>query len=1026
MIGIKQNKALPYTNSLIGCLLLFAIYQPALAFNFTVNNSNDIIDSTPGDGICETAPANGICTLRAAIQESNAWPGRDSIHLPVGTYTLTLIGSDNTAIAGDLDITDNVTLRGVNQSTTIIRANNSERPYFSRDRIFDIHNVDVQIQNLTIRDGVAIGNIGGGIRNIAGALTIRNTTLDGNQTTDLGFGGGGLHNTGPLIIDNSTFINNRSSRGGGIMHFSNDMTISNSRINGNVVDLGAGSGGGIYVQTEDSTTIINTTIDSNIAALGGGGGIYSVNGLTLLNSTVSNNNALLVGGGGIYDIGLRPLIITNSTISGNVTVGNGGGIQTRRSLATITNSTIYNNRAFGTHNPAEGTYNGHGGGLYVPRGHTITLNNTIISGNSASILVPPGNNCYSQSDGGVFSPILTTSNNTIASDSSCELTGPNDQSNVNPNLNSTLGTNGGPTLTHTITSPSIAIDQGTNPACPATDQRNFPRPVNGGGSLTCDIGSLEYEPTPSIADLAVTLEDSMDPAINGNPLSYRVVVTNHGPDSANSVVLTNLLDSGVNYSSDDLSCNTGALPSISCSLGVLLAGDSRIVNITVLPTTIGLLNNMASVSASETDPSPSNNSAIEMTDASSPTDLNITITGSLDPAIADVPMTYRIDITNNGPSTARSVIGAITFNSSIKLLSATPDIGSCIPESFNSLPYCDLGDLASGDSITIVALVLPQLAGPVTHQVYASFNGYDPIMSNNIAEITTVVAADATLSITTIDSPDPAFQDADILYSFTVSNSGPSTTHNTQFIVTFPVGISLSSASGASPLYCSGAATVTCDLESLTPGFQIITLVAKAEFVGTYTVNASVTSSETTTPATDVELTQVNPLPASPPPVADLLINIVEAADPVVVGNTITYNITATNNAGPNVAQNTIVTVTLPSTTLFISAPSNCSHNGGIVTCNVGALAINASTNIAISVQTTREGTFSAYATISDSVGNDPELTNNTMLQTTKVNAGGGGSSTSPRLNSGGGNTTLCELGILLFAVIMLFYRRRV
>ncbi|MBL1261032.1 MAG: DUF11 domain-containing protein [Thiotrichaceae bacterium] len=1029
MTGIKQNKALPYTNGLIGCLLLLAIFQPALAFNFTVNSSDDIVDSTPGDGICETGPANGICTLRAAIQESNAWPGKDSIHLPSATYTLTLIGPDNTAIAGDLDITDHVTLRGVNQGTTIIQANNSARPYFDRDRILDIHNVDVQIQNLTIRDGVAINNIGGGIRNIAGALTIRNATFDSNQTTDLGFGGGGLHNTGPLIIDNSTFINNRSSRGGGIMHFSNEMMISNSRINDNVVDLGAGSGGGIYVQTEDSTTIINTTIDSNIAALGGGGGIYSVNGLTLLNSTVSNNNALLVGGGGIYDIGLHPLIITNSTISGNLTAGNGGGLQTRQSLAIITNSTIYNNRAFGTHNPAEGTYNGHGGGLYVPRGHSITLNNTIISGNSASILVPSGDNCYSQSDVGVFSPIQTISNYTIASDSSCELTGPNDQSNVNPSLNNILGTNGGPTLTHSVASPSIAIDLGTNIECPASDQRNFSRPVNGGGSLTCDIGSFEYDPTPSTADLAVTLEDSMDPAITGSPLSYRVLVTNHGPDPATSVVLENNLDSNVNYNSNDSSCDIGTQPLISCSLGTILAGDSRVVNITVLPTTIDLLNNTASVSANEIDPNMSNNNAAETTDASSPTDLNITITGSIDPAIANVPMTYEIIITNNGANTARSVIGAINFDSNIRLLSATPNIGSCIPASFNSLPFCDLGDLASGAFITIDALVVPLVVPPltesVTSKVYASFNGYDPIMSNNVAEITTAVDADATLSISTIDSPDPAFQDADILYSFTVSNSGPSTTHNTQLVVTFPAGMSLSPASGASPLYCSGAEIVTCDLESMTAGFKIITLAAQAEFVGTYTVNSSVTSTETPTPATDTEFTEVNALPASPPPIADLLINIVEAADPVVVGNTITYNITATNNNGPNVAQNTIVTVTLSSATLFISAPSNCSHNGGVVTCNVGALAINAATDITISVQTTREGTFSAYATISDSVGNDPELTNNTMLQTTKVNADGGGSTTGSRLNSGGGNTTISELGILLFIVTMLFCRRR-
>ncbi|HMZ20680.1 MAG TPA: putative Ig domain-containing protein, partial [Blastocatellia bacterium] len=38
----------------------------------TVNDAGDGADVTPGDGVCETATGNGICTLRAAIEETNA------------------------------------------------------------------------------------------------------------------------------------------------------------------------------------------------------------------------------------------------------------------------------------------------------------------------------------------------------------------------------------------------------------------------------------------------------------------------------------------------------------------------------------------------------------------------------------------------------------------------------------------------------------------------------------------------------------------------------------------------------------------------------------------------------------------------------------------------------------------------------------------------------------------------------------------------------------------------------------------
>ena len=73
---------------------------------FSVNNSNDLPDANPGDGKCETTNGNGICTLRAAIQEANALAGADTILLEATTYQLQRAGNDDTALNGDLDITD--------------------------------------------------------------------------------------------------------------------------------------------------------------------------------------------------------------------------------------------------------------------------------------------------------------------------------------------------------------------------------------------------------------------------------------------------------------------------------------------------------------------------------------------------------------------------------------------------------------------------------------------------------------------------------------------------------------------------------------------------------------------------------------------------------------------------------------------------------------------------------------------------------------------------------------------------------
>src|SRR5213078_2294315 len=76
---------------------------PAEAASFSVNTTFDATDANPGDGICATA--TGSCSLRAAIQETNASPGPDTITVPPGLYVLSLPGrGEDFAASGDLDI----------------------------------------------------------------------------------------------------------------------------------------------------------------------------------------------------------------------------------------------------------------------------------------------------------------------------------------------------------------------------------------------------------------------------------------------------------------------------------------------------------------------------------------------------------------------------------------------------------------------------------------------------------------------------------------------------------------------------------------------------------------------------------------------------------------------------------------------------------------------------------------------------------------------------------------------------------
>lgn len=78
-----------------------------------VNDTADVVDANPGDGVCQTATA-GHCTVRAAVQEASVSTGPDTIDLQPGVnYALTIPPtSEPMNESGDLDVTTDLLIRG--------------------------------------------------------------------------------------------------------------------------------------------------------------------------------------------------------------------------------------------------------------------------------------------------------------------------------------------------------------------------------------------------------------------------------------------------------------------------------------------------------------------------------------------------------------------------------------------------------------------------------------------------------------------------------------------------------------------------------------------------------------------------------------------------------------------------------------------------------------------------------------------------------------------------------------------------
>ncbi|MFC2173393.1 choice-of-anchor Q domain-containing protein [Acidobacteriota bacterium] len=260
-------------------------------------------------------------------------------------------------------------------------------------------------------------------------------------------------------------------------------------------------GGGIA--NDDTLTLRRCTVAENQAD--GGGGIENNGDLTLIDSTVSNNTAISADGGGIGNN--ATMTLNRVTLSGNdATPGGeeGGGISTSHFSAAVslTNCTLSGNQA------------GAGGGIAIGSGVVQMLNCTIadniaIEGpgvhNRSTLSFEPTNTIVAD---GCSSAVDTVSGggNMEAGDT-CGFTDTSDQANVGAaalNLGP-LADNGGFTRTHALLLGSAAIDSALNNACPAEDQRDIMRPIDGDGDMVaiCDIGAYEAESLAPVPTLSV-------------------------------------------------------------------------------------------------------------------------------------------------------------------------------------------------------------------------------------------------------------------------------------------------------------------------------------------------------------------------------------------------------------------------------------------------------------------------------------------------------------------------------------------
>lgn len=314
-----------------------------------------------------------------------------TVTAPDGTYTLTLVATgsgvldaagnalvandadtwtvgENGAVIGDLDITDitgRLRIVGAGSGATTIDGNNLDRVFHVLD------NVDFELFDVTVTGGlVSGGGNGGGILN-SGQLLVSGSTITRNVTDG---DGGGIHSdsAGQLTLTATTVSLNAARFGGGV--FSDDdsvLTLANGTVISN--NTATFDGGGIYNDRRGLITVDNSAVRNNVAGRDGGGFYINDVSITTVTDSVFEDNTATRNGGGIFNEQAATLTLTNSTLTDNDAGFAGGALFNDDGVVTIADSSVTLN-----------TSSFDAGAIFNQSAGQLTVTDTTFSANQAT------------------------------------------------------------------------------------------------------------------------------------------------------------------------------------------------------------------------------------------------------------------------------------------------------------------------------------------------------------------------------------------------------------------------------------------------------------------------------------------------------------------------------------------------------------------------------------------------------------------------------------------------------------------
>jgi uncharacterized repeat protein (TIGR01451 family) len=340
---------------------------------------------------------------------------------------------------------------------------------------------------------------------------------------------------------------------------------------------------------------------------------------------------------------------------------------------------------------------------------------------------------------------------------------------------------------------------------------------------------------PIMADLQVAKSYECEGApqnpngcLAGTTVSFVLDVYNHGPLTADNVVLEDLLPEGVTVTGYQgwrndvewpaVSCNTG-IPGdpdapLTCGLGSMALDDHVRVTIyatidpdyvhPTLPDDYRVMENDARVSSDLYDPDNDNNQTSAIFNVYTMSDVWLWKSGP-DQAVAGEEISYHIRVRNLGPSTLTNfhfvdALPALEHDGEEPAVTylgyeIEQGTGQCIypwPMEGDNAVHCYLDDIAPGGVRVVHLRVLVNPDVPDGTYIHNEINGWFANSGQDVfgpMEVDTEISNEADLSVSKTATPWKVFAGEQVMYDVSVTNHGPANAYEVLVTDTLPSGV---------------------------------------------------------------------------------------------------------------------------------------------------------------------------------------------------------------------------------------------